>query len=80
MKRVDLELEQVIFEGTPVGLGEQLTHMKGVTDVKVDGDRHIARVTYDDSQLTLDEVHRLVAECGHAVRSCGTPHDLDGEA
>ena len=80
MKRVDLALEQVIFEGSPVGLGYQLRQMKGVTDVSVDPTSHTAHITYDDAALTLEDLKRLVAECGHGFGACSAPEDVTTRA
>ena len=75
MKWVDIAIAQVIFEDTPVGLGRQLRRMRGVNDVTVDSASHRVHITYDDDQLSRDDVHRLVAACGHTF----TPWDAADE-
>ena len=75
MKFVDIAIAQVIFEDTPVGLGRQLRRMRGVSDVKVDSSSHRVHITYDDVQLSRDDVYRLVIGCGHTF----TPWDAADE-
>lgn len=70
MQWVDIAIAQVIFEDTPVGLGRQLRRMRGVNDVTVDHTSHRVHITYDDHQLSRDDVYRLVIGCGHTFTPC----------
>ena len=70
MKWVDIAIAQVIFEDSPVGLSRQLRRMRGVEDVTVDSATHRVHITYDDVQLSRDDVHRMVWGCGHAFTPC----------
>jgi hypothetical protein len=75
MKFVDIAIGQVIFEESPVGLGRQLRRMRGVNDVKVDSSTHRVHITYDDVQLSRDDVYRLVIGCGHTFTPVDAPDD-----
>jgi hypothetical protein len=70
MKQVDIAIAQVIFEDTPVGLGRQLRRMRGVNDVTVDSSTHRVHITYDDAQVSRDDVFRMVIGCGHTFTPC----------
>lgn len=76
MKRVDIAIEQVIFENSPVGLGSQLRRVRGVSDVEVDREAHRARITFDDRRLTAEDVRRFVDGCGYGYGPCTAPVDI----
>lgn len=77
MKRVDIAIQQVIFENSPVGLRSQLRRVRGVSDVEVDGEAHRARVTFDDHRLTAEDVRRHVDACGYGYGDCTPAVDVE---
>ncbi|MCC6316603.1 MAG: hypothetical protein IT361_02840 [Gemmatimonadaceae bacterium] len=77
MKRVDIAIEQVIFEHSPIGLRPQLSRVRGVSKVEVDPGAYVAHITYDDAQLTVDDVRSLVDGCGYGYGACTDPVDLE---
>jgi hypothetical protein len=77
MKRIDIDIDHVVFEHSCVGLARQLADFSGVAGVDIDWNRRYASITYDDTRLSVADIRRVVDGCGYGYGSCSVPVEVD---
>jgi len=57
----------------PITIRLALLHIKGVSKAKVSYDKREARVTYDDTQTTLDALKKATSDVGYPSFEADNP-------
>ena len=63
-------VENLLFEGTELGLNRQLAAHPGIESLSVDIASGIIRVRHDEAVLSGSAIRRAVADCGYWSPDC----------
>jgi len=70
MQLSTFRVENLLFEGTELGLKRQLEGYPGIESVSVDVDSGIVTVRHDETVLSRRAVRRAVADCRYWSPDC----------
>ena len=70
MEVSQFRVEQLLFEGTELGLQSQLESYPGIASVSVDTSSGIVTVRHDEAVLSRRAVRRAIADCGYWSPEC----------
>lgn len=76
MKTDIVEVDWLLFPEDARAVEKRLRAHPGIRRAEVSPVSGLAAVTYDETRLTIEDIQRIVAECGYHCRGLARPRHL----
>lgn len=76
MRNVIVEVSQLLFPEDARAVEKRLRAQPAIRQANVNPVTGLTAVTYDETRLTVEDIQRIVAECGYYCRGVVQPRHL----